>query len=118
MNDYEEIQKLYEEGYRGQSIDPIKPSNSYPAQQDWGPYSRPIPGSPESSGYSAYRQNQVSNKITRIIDEEKPIKEKAISKLEVIAEIDSIMVEVDPESQFGPPVIYALGEVKKQIIAL
>ena len=38
-NDYENIQRLYEEGYRGQQFDPIKPPNAYPARQDWGPYS-------------------------------------------------------------------------------
>jgi len=118
VNDFEEIQKIYEEGYRGQSFDPIKPANSYPAQQDWGPYSRPIPGSPEASGYSAYRQNMVGNKIAHIIDEEKPIPEKDISKTEVIAKIDNIMVEVDPGEQFGLNILSALGEVKKQIIAL
>ena len=73
MNDYVELQKIYE-GYPG-AFDPIKPGNYYPAKQDHGPYSRPIPGTPEASGYSQYRQNQVSPNTVTVIDEEIPAAE-------------------------------------------
>jgi len=117
VNDFEELQKIYEEGYRGQSFDPIKPANAYPAQQDWGPYSRPIPGSPEASGYSAYRQNMVGNKIAHIIDEELP-DEKQISNLEVIAKIDEIIDTLDPDNPTDLNGISALSTLKGEIITL
>ena len=117
MNDFEELQKIYEEGYRGQSFDPIKPANAYPAQQDWGPYSRPIPGSPEASGYSAYRQNMVGNKITHIIDEELP-DEKQISNRVVIAKIEEIIDTLDPDNQSDLNGISALSTLKGEIITL
>ncbi len=117
MNDFEEIQKIYEEGYRGQSFDQIKPANAYPAKQDWGPYSRPIPGSPEASGYSAYRQNMVGNKIAHIIDEELP-ELKQISNLEVIAKIEEIIDTLDPDNPTDLNGISALSTLKGEIITL
>ena len=116
MNDFEEIQKIYEEGYRGQSFDPIKPANAYPARQDWGPYSRPIPGSPEASGYSAYRQNMVGNKIAHIIDEEKPIPPAEIINLDVLKKLDELLE--DAETHGLNDAIYSLGELKDHIISL
>lgn len=115
MNDFVELQKIYE-GYRGQSFDPIKPPNSYPAKQDWGPYSRPIPGSPESSGYSAYQQNMVGNKITHIIDEEKPIEEKDISNKDVLDKIEELINEAQVHEMTYA--IHALGQLRDHIIAL
>ena len=116
MNDFEEIQKIYEEGYRGQSFDPIKPPNAYPARQDWGPYSRPIPGSPESSGYSAYRQNMVGSGIAHIIDEEKPIEAAEIINTDVLEKIDKLIDEA--ENHDMTYAIHALGELRDHIISL
>lgn len=95
MNDYTEIQRIYE-GYPGPH-DPIKPGNYYPAKQDDGPYSRPIPGSPESSGYSQFRKNQVSANTVQIIDEEIP--EKKISNLDVIRKIDELIEESNDQGK-------------------
>ena len=118
MNDFEELQKIYEEGYRGQQFDPVKPANSYPAQQDWGPYSRPIPGSPESSGYSAYRQNMVGNKIAHIIDEEKPIPPAEIINHDVLEKLNELVSDLDPENHNDRAVMSAMGELKEHIISL
>ena len=116
MNDFEELQRIYEEGYRGQSFDPIKPSNSYPAQQDWGPYSRPIPGSPESSGYSAYRQNMVGNGITHIIDEERPIEAAEIINLDVLEKVDELIDEAEQEEMTYA--VLQLSRLRDHIISI
>ena len=113
MNDFEELQKIYE-GYRGQSFDPIKPPNSYPAQQDWGPYSRPIPGSPEASGYSQFRQNQ--GRGGYIVDEEKSIEEKDISNKAVLEKIAKLIDEAEEHEMTYA--IHALGELREHIITL
>ncbi len=115
-NDYENIQRLYEEGYRGQQFDPIKPPNAYPARQDWGPYSRPIPGSPESSGYSAFQQNMVGNGIAHIIDEEKPIEPAEIINLDVLDKLDQLID--DAETHDMAYAIHSLGELRDHIISL
>ena len=116
MNDYTEIQKLYEEGYRGQSFDPIQPPNYYPAKQDWGPYSRPIPGSPEASGYSQFRKNQVGNKITRVIDEEIP--EKEISNIDVLKKLDELVEECKQQKGETDYSVLQLLNLKDHIISL
>jgi len=113
-NDYENIQRLYEEGYRGQQFDPIKPPNAYPARQDWGPYSRPIPGSPESSGYSAFRQNMVGNGITHIIDEELP--EKEISNSEVLKKLEELQAEAEEDGM--DYAVIQFSRLKEHIISL
>ena len=118
MNDFEEIQKIYVEGYRGQQFDPVKPANSYPARQDWGPYSRPIPGSPESSGFSAYRQNMVGNGIAHIIDEEKPIPPAEIINHDVLEKLNELVSELDPENHNDRAVMSAMGKLKDHIISL
>ena len=115
-NDYENIQKLYEEGYRGQQFDPIKPPNAYPARQDWGPYSRPIPGSPESSGYSMYRQNMVGNGIAHIIDEEKPIPRAEIINLDVLEKLKELQNEADEDGMNYA--LEQLSRLKEHIISL
>ena len=114
MNDFEEIQKIYEEGYRGQQFDPVKPPNAYPARQDWGPYSRPIPGSPESSGYSMYQQNMVGNGIAQVIDEEIPAAE--IINLDVIEKIDELLDEAEDEEMTYA--VLQLSRLKEHIISL
>lgn len=114
MNDFEEIQKIYEEGYRGQQFDPVKPPNAYPARQDWGPYSRPIPGSPESSGYSMYQQNMVGNGIAQVIDEEIPAVE--IINLDVIEKIDELLDEAEDEEMTYA--VLQLSRLKEHIISL
>ena len=113
-NDYENIQRLYEEGYRGQQFDPIKPPNAYPARQDWGPYSRPIPGSPESSGYSAFRQNMVGNGIAHIIDEELP--EKEISNSEVLKKLEELQAEAEEDGM--DYAVIQFSRLKEHIISL
>jgi|TARA_R110002020_G_scaffold404244_1_gene614307 hypothetical protein len=114
VNDFEEIQKIYEEGYRGQQFDPVKPPNAYPARQDWGPYSRPIPGSPESSGYSMYQQNMVGNGIAQVIDEEIPAVE--IINLDVIEKIDELLDEAEDEEMTYA--VLQLSRLKEHIISL
>jgi hypothetical protein len=114
VNDFEELQRIYEEGYRGQSFDPIKPPNAYPARQDWGPYSRPIPGSPESSGYSAFRQNMVGNGIAHIIDEELP--EKEISNSEVLKKLEELQAEAEEDGM--DYAVIQFSRLKEHIISL
>ena len=118
MNDFEELQRIYEEGYRGQSFDPIKPANSYGYQQDWGPYSRPIPGSPESTGFSAYRQNMVGNGIAYIpgSDEEKPIEPAEIINLDVLDKLDQLQKEADEDGMNYA--LEQLSRLKEHIISL
>lgn len=112
MNDYVELQKIYE-GYPG-AFDPIKPGNYYPAKQDHGPYSRPIPGTPEASGYSQYRQNQVSPNTVTVIDEEIPAAE--IINLDVIKRVDELM---DESEEAGMEyAILQLSRLKEYIISL
>ena len=115
-NDYENIQRLYEEGYRGQQFDPIKPPNAYPARQDWGPYSRPIPGSPESSGYSAFQQNMVGNGIAHIIDEEKPIPLAKISNEDVLKKLEELQKEANEDGMNYA--LEQLSRLKDHIISL
>ena len=113
MNDFEEIQKIYSEGYRGQTFEPIRPSNYYPAKTDQGPYSRPVPGTPESSGYSAYNQNIVGN-IAQIIDEEIPAAE--IINLDVLEKIDELEQEAnDAGMEYA---LLQLSRLREYIISL
>jgi hypothetical protein len=109
VNDYKELQRIYE-GYPGPH-DPIKPGNYYPAKQDWGPYSRPVPGSPEASGYSQFRKNQVSSNTVQIIDEELP--EKQISNLDVLGKIDELIQEsIDEGKEYA---VLQLSRLKEYI---
>ena len=116
MNDFVELQKIYE-GYPG-PYDPIKPSNYYPATQDQGPYSRPIPGSPESSGYSPYRKNKVGNKITHVIDEEKPIEPAEIINLDVLKQLDELRDECVEERGKEDYSVLQLSRLRDRIISL
>ena len=109
MNDYVELQKIYE-GYPG-AFDPIKPSNYYPAKQDQGPYSRPIPGTPEASGFSQYRKNMVGNKITHIVDEEKPAAQ--ILNRDVVKKIEELQKEADEDGHSYANML--LGRLKEYI---
>ena len=111
MNDFVELQKIYED-YPG-PYDPIKPSNYYPPKVDQGPYSRPVPGTPESSGYSAYNQNIVGN-IAQVIDEEIPAAE--IINLDVLEKVDELSTEAEEDGmQYA---VLQLSRLKEHIISL
>jgi hypothetical protein len=118
VNDYDKIQKIYEsslhEGYQGQAFDPIQPSNYYPAKQDWGPYSRPVPGTPEASGYSQFRKNQVGNNIAVVVDEE--IEAAEIINLDVLDKLEELIDESDDAGM--EYAVLQLSKLKEHIICL
>ena len=117
MNDFEEMQRLYEESVPVASRKGRAPSNEYPLKY------RPKTGSPtypahfmqpggEGDGVPLPASGEgYSQGLAIPVDEERPA-EKQMTNLEVIDKIDVIIKELDPENILDQSVLHALGKLK------
>jgi|TARA_R110002033_G_scaffold163400_1_gene200594 hypothetical protein len=120
VNDYTEIQKLYEEGYRGLSYDQ-GPNAKYDTSEAPHGYSYRkggLPtGYPGAGGWNAYNAGQAGSYgvgTASIVDEE--IQAVEIINLDVLDKLDELLEDADAHGH--GTTIYALGELKDHIINL
>jgi hypothetical protein len=122
-NDYENIQKLYEEGYRGLDYNP-GPNAKYTANMSPNGYSYrkgQLPtGYPGAGGYSQYNYAQAGGyqvpTVAIIADEEKPIPQAEIINLDVLKKLDELLE--DAETHDMAYAIHSLGNLRDHIISL
>ena len=122
-NDYENIQKLYEEGYRGLDYNP-GPNAKYTANMSPNGYSYrkgQLPtGYPGAGGYSQYNYAQVGGyqvpTVAVIADEEKPIPPAKISNEDVIEKIEELQKKADEDGMNYA--LEQLARLKEHIISL
>ena len=123
-NDFANIQKLYEEGYRGQSYDP-GPNAKYEA--DEAPYGYSyrkggLPtGYPSAGGYSTYNAGQAGSygvPSAVIISGDEEVEAAEIINLDVLKKLDEIVKDLDPENHNDRAVMSAMGKLKDHIIFL
>ena len=120
-NDYENIQKLYEEGYRGLDYNP-GPNAKYTANMAPNGYSYrkgQLPtGYPGAGGYSQYNYAQAGGyqvpTVTVIADEE--IEAAEIINLDVIEKVDQLMEEAEEDGM--EYAVLQLSRLKEHIISL
>ena len=120
-NDYENIQKLYEEGYRGLDYNP-GPNAKYTANMSPNGYSYrkgQLPtGYPGAGGYSQYNYAQAGGyqvpTVTVIADEE--IEAAEIINLDVIKKIEELQKQADEDGMNYA--LEQLARLKEHIISL
>jgi hypothetical protein len=120
-NDYENIQKLYEEGYRGLDYNP-GPNAKYTANMAPNGYSYrkgQLPtGYPGAGGYSQYNYAQAGGyqvpTVAVIADEE--IEAAEIINLDVIEKVDQLMDEAEEDGM--EYAVLQLSRLKEHIISL
>lgn len=120
-NDYENIQKLYEEGYRGLDYNP-GPNAKYTANMSPNGYSYrkgQLPtGYPGAGGYSQYNYAQAGGyqvpTVAVIADEE--IEAAEIINLDVIEKVDQLMEEAEEDGM--EYAVLQLSRLKEHIISL
>ena len=114
MNDFEEIQKIYE-GYPAYNdVGPnakYEPNEAPPRQSFYRRGQLPV-GYPGGSGYSAYNYNQTRSGY--IVDEE--IKTAQILKGDVIKKIDELKDEAEEDGM--PYAVIQFAKLKEHIISL
>ena len=122
-NDYENIQKLYEEGYRGLDYNP-GPNAKYTANMSPNGYSYrkgQLPtGYPGAGGYSQYNHGHAGGyqvpTVAVIADEEKPIPPAKISNEDVIEKIEELQKKADEDGMNYA--LEQLARLKEHIISL
>ena len=113
MNDYEEIQKLYEEGYRGLSYNqgPNAKYDTSAAPRGYSYRKGGMPtGYPGAGGWSAYNAGLAGSYgvgTAYIVDEES-VNEKDISNTAVLKELQKLQQEADDDGN-----IYAVTQLAK-----
>ena len=120
-NDYENIQKLYEEGYRGLDYNP-GPNAKYTANMSPNGYSYrkgQLPtGYPGAGGYSQYNYAQAGGyqvpTVAIIADEE--IEAAEIINIDVIEKVDQLMEEAEEDGM--EYAVLQLSRLKEHIISL
>jgi hypothetical protein len=121
-NDFENIQKLYEEGYRGQSYDP-GPNAKY--QADEAPYGYGyrkggLPtGYPGAGGWNAYNAGQAGSysiPTAVVIAGDEEIEAAEIINLDVLDKLDDLIDESN-EAEMDYAVLQ-LSRLKEHIISL
>ena len=120
-NDYENIQKLYEEGYRGLDYNP-GPNAKYTANMSPNGYSYrkgQLPtGYPGAGGYSQYNYAQAGGyqvpTVAVIADEE--IEAAEIINLDVIEKVDQLIEEAEEDGM--EYAVLQLSRLKEHIISL
>ena len=136
MNDFEEMQRLYEESVPRHTGVPVAsnkgtpPSRGYPLKYEPNQASptltyrrHQIPTTPPGAGSSRYAAGQAGvyeiptvaiNSDEEIIPLEELPAEKQMTNLEVIAKIDDIIDELklDSEKDLDQNALYALGKLK------
>ena len=120
-NDYENIQKLYEEGYRGLDYNP-GPNAKYTANMAPNGYSYrkgQLPtGYPGAGGYSQYNYAQAGGyqvpTVAVIADEE--IEAAEIINLDVIEKVDQLIEEAEGDGM--EYAVLQLSRLKEHIISL
>ena len=114
MNDFQELQKIYE-GYPAyDNIGPnakYKPGEAPPKQSFYRKGQLPV-GYPGGSGYSAYDYNQT--KSGYIVDEE--IEAAEIINLDVIEKVDQLIEEAEGDGM--EYAVLQLSRLKEHIISL
>ena len=114
MNDFQELQKIYE-GYPAyDNIGPnakYKPGEAPPKQSFYRKGQLPV-GYPGGSGYSAYNYNQT--KSGYIVDEE--IEAAEIINLDVIEKVDQLIEEAEGDGM--EYAVLQLSRLKEHIISL
>ncbi len=114
MNDFQELQKIYE-GYPAYNdIGPnakYEPGESPPKQSFYRKGQLPV-GYPGGSGYSAYNYNQT--KSSYIVDEE--IEAAEIINLDVIEKVDQLIEEAEGDGM--EYAVLQLSRLKEHIISL
>ncbi len=126
-NDFANIQKLYEEGYRGQSYDP-GPNAKYEADEapyGYGYRKGGLPtGYPGAGGWSAYNAGQAgSYKIpTAFIpgscEEVEDVEPAEIINLDVLNKLDELRKEAISERGEEDYSVLQLSRLREQIISL
>jgi len=113
VNDYEEIQKLYEEGYRGLSYNqgPNAKYDTSAAPRGYSYRKGGMPtGYPGAGGWSAYNAGLAGSYgvgTAYIVDEES-VNEKDISNTAVLKELQKLQQEADDDGN-----IYAVTQLAK-----
>ena len=123
MNDYQKLQEIYEEGYRGLDYNP-GPNAEYTANMSPNGYSYrkgQLPtGYPGAGGYSQYNYAQAGGyqvpTVAIIADEEKPIPQAEIINLDVLKKLDELLE--DAETHDMAYAIHSLGNLRDHIISL
>ena len=120
MNDYQKLQEIYEEGYRGLDYNP-GPNAEYTANMSPNGYSYrkgQLPtGYPGAGGYSQYNYGQAGGYqvgTVLVVDEE--IEAAEIINLDVIDKVDQLMEEAEEDGM--EYAVLQLSRLKEHIISL
>ncbi len=120
MNDYQKLQEIYEEGYRGLDYNP-GPNAEYTANMSPNGYSYrkgQLPtGYPGAGGYSQYNYAQAGGYqvgTVLVVDEE--IEAAEIINLDVLEKVDQLMEEAEEDGM--EYAVLQLSRLKEHIISL
>ena len=120
MNDYQKLQEIYEEGYRGLDYNP-GPNAEYTANMSPNGYSYrkgQLPtGYPGAGGYSQYNYAQAGGyqvPTVLVVDEE--VEAAEIINIDVIEKVDQLMEEAEEDGK--PYTVIQLAKLKEHIISL
>ena len=125
MNDYTEIQKLYEEGYRGLSYDQ-GPNAKYGTSEAPHGYSYRkggLPtGYPGAGGWNAYNAGQAGSygvgTAVIVSGDEEGVHEKEILNTDVLERLDELIDESKQEKGETDYSVFQLERLKEHIIHL
>ena len=120
MNDFVEMQRIYEEGFLGQSAQLVNhgPNSKYtPHNPHRNTLAREPGGLPFQAGGSRgtrrYDVGLGGQNITRIVSGDEEVKEKKISNTAVIDKIEKLITKAEEED--NPACIYALAQLMKHV---
>ena len=120
-NDYENIQRIYEEGYRGLSMQPlVNPKyQSIHAAPGYSIRKGALPGYPgraDQFELGAVGDYQVGTAVP--VDEERPtdVEKAEIINIDVIEKVDQLMEEAEEDGK--PYTVIQLAKLKEHIISL
>ena len=120
MNDFEKIQKIYEEGYRGLDYNP-GPNAKYTANMSPNGYSYrkgQLPtGYPGAGGYSQYNYGQAGGyQVSTVLVVDEEIKEAEILNKDVLKKLEELQKEADEDGMNYA--LEQLSRLKEHIISL
>jgi hypothetical protein len=120
VNDYQKLQEIYEEGYRGLDYNP-GPNAEYTANMSPNGYSYrkgQLPtGYPGAGGYSQYNYAQAGGyqvPTVLVVDEE--VEAAEIINIDVIEKVDQLMEEAEEDGM--EYAVLQLSRLKEHIISL
>jgi len=120
VNDFEKIQKIYEEGYRGLDYNP-GPNAKYTANMSPNGYSYrkgQLPtGYPGAGGYSQYNYGQAGGyQVSTVLVVDEEIKEAEILNKDVLKKLEELQKEADEDGMNYA--LEQLSRLKEHIISL